>query len=419
MFERWKRRRVVAASDGEDVARTEPPVMREAARASSSVSLDTGFEGRGFRVIGGRSAVSAEEAERYAAVYSCCNIIAGDMAKVPLRVVEKLGDNNFVPVDFHAVNYLLNVEPFDGVHAAGLRYALNYDYLLRGVSYAHVVRDGGGEVVSIAALQGASLRMLADGARIYDATDYLGRSVRLAGRSVLHMRYGARDMWTHRSPLSVAAATVALAADGHDAAARSASGDTLKGVAKVGYMESDAEEFERLDKRFRQSAKAAREKGQILVIGPDDDFKPLNMSAADMELLSTRKWDAKEIASMFRVPLWKLQDTQGGLKGAGQQAAIDYSGDCLSHWASGVEGASTMSLLTREERERGLRIKHDWTALLEPTTKEAYEAVNIAVGGPFMTVNEGRAMVGLNQIAGADPRPYPPPNMTREEKPHE
>jgi hypothetical protein len=63
-----------------------------------------------------------------------------------------------------------------------------------------------------------------------------------------------------------------------------------------------------------------------------------------------------------------------------------------------------------------LFFRHDFSALLEPTTSELFNALKVAVGGPFMTPNAAQRRARLPVTAGGDTL-YPPSNMTRDETP--
>ncbi|KZX94556.1 MULTISPECIES: hypothetical protein [unclassified Sulfitobacter] len=68
-------------------------------------------------------------------------------------------------------------------------------------------------------------------------------------------------------------------------------------------------------------------------------------------------------------------------------------------------------------RRKGLFFRHDFGALLQATTKEKYEAIFKAVGGPFMTPNTGQRLAGLPVTTGPDDdKLNPAPNMTRTEE---
>jgi hypothetical protein len=124
------------------------------------------------------------------------------------------------------------------------------------------------------------------------------------------------------------------------------------------------------------------------------------------------------IAGIYRMPPSKLQMLENGVKANGEQQAIDYLTDCLMHWASLITPQYDQCLLTARERQSGLFFRHDFSALLEPTTSELFNALKVAVGGPFMTPNAAQRRARLPVTADGD-QLYPPSNMTRDATPTE
>ena len=93
---------------------------------------------------------------------------------------------------------------------------------------------------------------------------------------------------------------------------------------------------------------------------------------------------------------------------------------CVLPIITNVEAEEEKSLLLDGE---GLQIKHNLDVLLRANTKDRYEALFKAIGRPFMTGNEGRAIEDLNpdpdpsmdkvllpvNMATSEPEPEPPP----------
>ena len=88
--------------------------------------------------------VSPVIAQKHATVYTCCNVISGDLAKVPLDVWQRDSEGKESRVRQHDAVYLLNVESSPKVAAITMRFALNYAFTLRGTAYGYSPRDGGG-----------------------------------------------------------------------------------------------------------------------------------------------------------------------------------------------------------------------------------------------------------------------------------
>ncbi|WP_419555494.1 phage portal protein [Pseudaestuariivita rosea] len=359
--------------------------------------------------------VSAELAERHATVFACCNIIAGDLSKVPLKVYERKAGGEEVRVREHPLEYLLNVECGAGMSAKVLRFVLVYALALRGNSYAYAPRDGGGEIEMIELVPQSSVGLLkTDRVRFYDFVDGADIPRRVPARAMVHLRYLPQDGWRGRSPIQVASDSVALALAGQQAAGRTAQGGTFKAVIKLEETYEDEEARVRNAQRVREALLNPEAAG-FPVLSATEDIKSLDISAADQELLASRKMDREQIAAMYRMPPSKLQMLEYGVKANGEQQAIDYRTDCLLHWADQVEAQANLTLLTeRERRERGLFFRHDFGRLMQPTVRDQYEALVLATGGPIMSPNTAQQIANL-PITPGDDTLNPPPNMTRSE----
>ena len=399
--------------------RTEPPMVAQAEEPSGTyqpegwlTELTWGNQSR----VKTLPRVTPEIAQRHATVFACCNIIAGDLAKVPLRVMQKDKAGRAVRVDNHALDYLLNVESGYGIPAHVPRFMMVYGFALRGTGFAYAPRDGSGHPLMIEGIVPTKVSILRDGrARFYDIEDGAGVQRRVSARSMVHLRYMAEDGWTGRSPIQVAAESIGLALAGQEAAAKSASGTQTRGYIKLEDNFDDEEAKKRSIARIQNSIRNPEIQG-IPVLGAADEIKSLDLSAADQELLASRKFDREQIAALYRMPPSKLQMLEYGVKANGQQQAIDYRTDCLLHWGNMVEDFLELGLLTRGERLRGLFLQHDYDALMQATTKERIEAITKAVGGPIVTVQEGREMFDMGDVPEGQEL-YPPSNMTREEGP--
>ncbi|WP_233270321.1 phage portal protein [Chachezhania sediminis] len=382
-----------------------------AAQAGISGFLSAGWGGSATRVRG-LPPVTPQSAANHGTVFSCCNNISGDLAKVPLKLWQR-GDGLDVRVREHPATYLLNVEAAPGVPGKVVRFAAVYAYALRGNGHIYAPRDSGGELMRLDLPRLGGVTILRDGLqRFYQFEDGAGTHRTVPARSMVHMRYMAEDGWTGRSPISVAAESMGIALAGQRAAARNASGGTAKGVIKLADVYDTDEDRERNARRIKAAMTDPDADGWI-VTQAEEDVKRLDVSAADSELLAGRKFDREMIAGLYRMPLFKLMSVEGGVKANSQQQAIDYKTDCLMHWSELVEAQMNMAILTREEREAGLFLRHDFGALLQTTTKEQYDALSRAVGGPFLRPNEARAKIGEGPVdEGAMLNPAP--NMTRD-----
>ncbi|PIE10043.1 MAG: phage portal protein [Rhodobacterales bacterium] len=402
--------------------RAEPPVSAEPMAAAVSGTAqpeswmtEIGFDGGGAGRVKTLPRVTGDTAERHATVFGCCTVIAGDLAKVPLKLWQRDGRGGEARVEEHPADYLLNVECGHGIPAKVLRLGLIYTLALRGNAYAFAPRTGGGELDFIEPVAFQSVdRFRSRRDMVYRFIDGAGDQRTAMARSMIHMRYMALDGWTGRSPIQVASESVGLALAGQRSAARTASGTTAKAVIALRDDYEDDEARTRSAERIKRNL-ADPDNGMFAVMNAGEDIKTLDLSSADQELLASRRFDREQLAQIYRVPPAKLMMLEFGVKANSEQQNLDWRTDGAMHWSRQAEDMLGMTLLTEAERRRGLFFRHDFDALLQPTMKEFYDALKVAVGGPWITPNRAQQMT-KQPITPGGGELYPPANMTRDEK---
>ncbi|HBS98599.1 MAG TPA: phage portal protein, partial [Citreicella sp.] len=136
----------------EPAPRVEPPVtggQAQAAAPGEAGLLAVGWGSLGPSAVRGLPRVTPETAVHHGTVFACCNNIAGDLAKVPLKLWQRRGDGQDTRVRDHPAAYLLNGEAAPGVPARLVRFAAVYAYALRGNGHIYGPRDGGGELTRL------------------------------------------------------------------------------------------------------------------------------------------------------------------------------------------------------------------------------------------------------------------------------
>lgn len=141
---------------------------------------------------------------------------------------------------------------------------------------------------------------------------------------------------------------------------------------------------------------------QVPVFAPGVEFKPLSMSAHDMELIASRQWSATEICITYGVPPHLVGVPAVESSTTYSSALMDMSAFVrtgLAHWVNVLESA-----LRPELGE----FSFDLDALLRANRRERYESYELAIRSGWMTVNEVRELEGLPPM----PEPRQPPQLT-------
>lgn len=360
--------------------------------------------------------VTAETASRHLTVFSAANVIAQDIAKVPVHLVRKKSDGTHERLRDHPAYEIVRHQSAPGIPAAMVRDALQFTLLLRGNAYGHAMRDGAGRLESLEPIAGTVGIYGLGRERFYEFTDAGGQVRRTPARDVLHLRYRPLDGWLGRSPLSVAAEGFGLALAEQEFAARHVAGRgsvraVIEGADGSRSVFDDAEKAAKWAKQLRNQFDDPDASG-IPVLPTGRTVKSFGLSPADAQLLEQRKLSREMIGAAFRVPPAKLGIHEGTQKSTAEQQAIDYVTDCLLTWATIWEECYRLTLLTARERADGLRFVFNLDALLRAGTVDRFNALAKAVGGPFFTANDARQIEGLAPLKEGEAM-YPPPNMTR------
>jgi len=205
-------------------------------------------------------------------------------------------------------------------------------------------------------------------------------------------------------PLQVQRRTVGQAIAQEDYASELFVGGSIpSGVLQVD-GELSRDEADELKTHF-SAAHGGRQRTPAVLSG-GVKYQALGFSAADLELLESRRFSAQTIATIFGVP--------GFLIGVGQENSQTYSNVeqdsklfvrfTLRSWAARIEQALSALL------PRGQEARFNLDALLRADTAERYSAHETALRAGFLTLGEVREMENLEPLPEPEPEPMPAPD---------
>ena len=189
--------------------------------------------------------------------------------------------------------------------------------IAHGNSFATLERDGSDQVVKMWPCPSRQVRvepidisgMFPDG-KLFLVRDRKGIEHRLSSWKVLHIPYMSPDGVTGVSAFQAYRESLggAIAAD-DTAHTLFAKGLRLAGVLSTKDAISESKAVE-IKKRWRELFYGADNAGEIAVLDNSAEFKPVNLSPQDAELLQSRQWSVSEIARMVGVMPHMIGDTE-------------------------------------------------------------------------------------------------------------
>jgi HK97 family phage portal protein len=344
------------------------------------------------------------------AVYACINLIAGDIGKLTLRLVEKKKENVYEPVEVPAFSPVLR-KP--NGYQTRQQFMENWmvSKLTAGNTYVLKEYNNAGLVDEMHVLHPAMVRPMVsdlDGSIWYSVSnDPLvieqrpDTDLMIPARFIIHDRFP--PLGGHRlcgvSPITACALSAIQGIN----IQRSSSTFFANGAKPSGILTSDLTIDETTAKRLKDQWEAnytGTKIGKVAVLGDGLKYDPIMISAQDSQLVSQLKLTAEVVCTAFGVPPHKIN--VGPPPSYNNIEALDqnyYSG-CLQKLIEAVESCLDQGLgLEKPEinYQTNLNIK-DLLKMDTPTKVKTYiESVR-----GVLTTNEAREELGYDEVKGGD-----------------
>ncbi|GAB3388146.1 phage portal protein [Lysobacter fragariae] len=357
--------------------------------------------------------VNERTAMRVSAVYRCVSLIAGAIATTPCSFYRRTEGGREKAND-HPYWWLFNEQPTPLFTSASFWEFATGQMLLRGDGIAYIVRASrfSPQATAVIPVHRDKVEITRKGQRLrYKITDQLEDGSEgyftVDQDDVLHFPGLGFDGTCSRSVIGWAARQaigIAIKADEH-AAQTFAGGASIQYAVKIpGKMTSTQQE------EFRQAwvAKYGAGTGHSkipLVLTEGLSVEELSMTAADAQLLESRKFQVVDIARAFGVPPHMIGETSASTSwGTGiEQMSQGFVRYTLRPHLHRFAQEMNRKLFPRLDR---YFVEFNVDGLLEGDSKAQAEYFGKALGGPgamgWMTVNEVRALKNLPPIAGGD-----------------
>lgn len=362
--------------------------------------------------------MTVAEAMRLSAVQVCVDVIAQDIAKVPLELRERLpgGGNRVVDPNEHPVAMLLANRPnpwhtwFEFhemvvIHLACLQNA-----------FVGLDRLPSGDVRSIVPFLPGRARVLIDpddDSLFYEFQIYHDIEKAMARRwiqgpmdavilnsdEVMHLRGRVIDGIFGYSNMDAGAKTMWLVNEIASYQTRLYRNDaSYRGVFKMkegAHLEEEA--FARLREQLAEATRNAGREGRPLLLEDGLDFTPTTMTGVEAAVDEARKAAILDVARLFRVPPHKISALDSVKYDNMDTAERAYVGDTLIPYCIRIEQQYQHALLPPADRGRYFfQFNRPAMELSDPEKMAAVTRVMLGHGA--MTIDEARQTRGLNPL---------------------
>jgi HK97 family phage portal protein len=350
-------------------------------------------------------AITDRSAMQISAVWACVNLISGSISSLPLRVMQDGRNGVSAEVTQHPLVGVLQHSPnYDQTALDFLDY-LSSAIELRGDGMAYKIRGTRGQIIGLEPMNpdSVSRRRLANGRIEYAWTKDNRRFVETE-ENVLHIRGPGGEPLGGMSTLSFAADAFGVARAAERSQARIFRNGMRNSVIVSFKRWLTAEQREIAQTKFMERFTGIESSGKPVILEGDTDVKPLTISPVDAEMLATRAFSIEEIARFFAVPpvmIGHTSKTTSWPTGVEQQVLM-FLKFTLRRRLKRIETAMEKQLLTPAEYARGLKIRFNLEGLLRADSAGRSAFYGSALEHGWMTINEVRALEGLQPVEGGE-----------------
>lgn len=349
--------------------------------------------------------INQQDVLTYSTVWACITLIASDVAKLPLKLVQRDADGIWSDVENPAYSPLLRKPNHYQTSVKFLEY-WQLSRLIHGNTYALKARDARGVVSALYILDPTRVKPLVapDGSVFYQLSSDVLSGLEANGfvvpaSEIIHdMHVPLFHPLVGVSPIFACglAATQGLKIQ-NSSTDLFGKGSQLSGILSFPGMLSE-EAMQKFAKYWEENYTGEHNVGKVAIVSGGMKFEPMTMTATDAQLIEQLKWTAEQVCAAFHVP--------GYMVGIGPAPPYtDIQSINLQYYAQALQNpiANFQQLI-----DEGLELRNDLGVMLDlddlhlMDSKTQMETAVAGVGGGILTPNEARRRFDKKPLTGGD-----------------
>jgi len=349
--------------------------------------------------------VTASSAIQFSFVWDCINVLAQDIAKVPLILYrrDRDADNSRSHAKDHPLYQLLKYRPNSKQTSYQFRLLAQATILLRGNFYAWIKYDGRGRPEELIPWSFSHIRTEQDSFALkYWLRIKGGSEVQVPADEIFHIRGLNLD---YNGLLGVSPITAMREAIGEGIAAQRYGAAFFKNQARPSATLSHPGELtDQAGKNIRKSWEDLYQGDnahRIAILEEGVTYTPISITNEDAQFLETRKFNRGEIAAIFRIPPYKIGDLERATFSNIEQQSIEYVYDTLMPHAVNWEQQIWFSLLSDAEKET-YKAEFNLDSLLRGDSAARWATHAQSIQWGVRSPNEVRELENMNPREGGD-----------------
>jgi len=338
------------------------------------------------------------------AVMQALRIISWSIGMLPVHLYERSGDGakKLKPADNHPVHWLLHDEPHPEYTPFEFNSAMVFSALLRGNGFAQIITGKSGAVERIFPMNAYQMETFRVDGKLFYRYREGNKTREFPASEILHIK-GFGDGGILGFALNQISRTTLAKGVAMD---RFGARVFKNGMASGSVIEMDQptkfkddEEKKRFYDKLQDAMSGEKNWHRVIGLPYGMKMKNLGISPKDAQLIEGLTFQVQDIARLTGVPPSLLMELSRATFSNVEQQLLQFVQLCLGPWIVNIEQRYKKSLLTVAERKQYV-IKFLVDALLRTDLKTQNDALRVAVGQPWMSVNEARDLKELQPLDG-------------------
>jgi len=342
----------------------------------------------------------------FSAVFACVTIIAADIGKLRIKLVDQ--DDKGIATEVKIASPFLPVLSKPNRYQTRIKFMEQWvvSKLLYGNTFALKQRDARGIVNTLYILDAQRVTpLVADDGSVYyklaaDHLSQLDEAITVPASEIIHDRMVC--LWHPLVGVSPIYACGMSATMGNRIQGNSTKFfDNMSrpsGALSAPGTISD-ETAGRIKKAWEENYGGSNF-GRLAVLGDGLKYEAMTIPAGEAQLIEQLKWTVEDVARCFHVPLFKLGGPEP-VRVSVESLNQTYYSDCLQTLIESVEACLDEGL----SLPGGYYTEFDLDGLMRMDTATRYDTKSKAITGGWMSPNEARAAENMQPVAGGE-SPY-------------
>lgn len=333
------------------------------------------------------------QGEAISSVYTSCRILADDLGSFPLGIFRNDPDGSKEAMKDDYRYALLHYNPNGYTTSNTFFSTLEYIRNVRGNSFARINRDGNGFVTSLEVLHPDRIReyKVSGGQLFYGYTDDSGNGPKWVNSSeFLHFRMLSNDgIWgmnpIEKLRLNLSTTYKAFTTIDKFYDNNATSPKALKTLIPEGVNPKD---WQAKVADFTEKYGGFKNAGKVISLPPFTELQDITLSFADAEFISTIRFNADQIAALYKVPPHMLGNFESSKFNNLEQLQLNYKINTIRPILRMYRQELEFKLLTAQERLDGVSIEFNSNAIVETDSATRIANLKELFGMGVVTPNQ-------------------------------